>query len=110
MYEATEVVLNYTAKETKQIVNGYLAGKSVEALAVEHQRGARSIIAKLVSEGVYKRAGSTTSKTETKKQLVKVIATFANLEEDVLTSLEKADKAALEALVSVIRSKMYAFG
>lgn len=45
--------VNYTQAQVEQLISGYQAGQSVEQLAEAMGKSARSIIAKLVREGVY---------------------------------------------------------
>jgi hypothetical protein len=98
---ATEkVVLNYTAEQTAQAVEMYLAGTAVEAIASVLGKSARSVVAKLSREKVYV-AKTTVSKAQTltKAQLVTQIEVLKEFAPGFLKSLEKADKTALEALL-----------
>ncbi len=65
---------------------------------------ARSVIAKLAREGVYKAKGKA-SATErvTKAQLVAKIAAAVGATEEALESLEKATKEALEIVAASLR-------
>lgn len=95
------VVSNYTDEQTAQAVEMYQAKQPIEAIALALGKSARSIVAKLAREKVYvaktKAAGA---KTLTKAQLVAQIEVLRELAPGTLASLEKADKAALEALAS----------
>jgi hypothetical protein len=98
---ATEkVVLNYTAEQTAQAVEMYLAGTAVEAIATALGKSARSVVAKLSREKVYV-AKTHVSKVQTltKAQLVTQIEVLKDFTPGFLKSLEKADKPALEALL-----------
>lgn len=97
----TEKLVNYTETQTTELVNAYVAGETVESLAERLGRSTRSIVAKLSREGVYKpkskaKAGARTTKAD----LVARLVLAANVAPEVLESLEKADKGALEALVA----------
>ncbi len=94
-------VQNYTQEQTEQIVAGYQAGESVEALAVAVGKSVRSVVAKLSREGVYTaKAKTAAEKRGTKADLVAKIAEKYGVEAEVLASLEKATKEALEVLAS----------
>jgi len=45
--------VNYTAEQVTSMVDAYQAGTSVDALAEQMGKSVRSVIAKLVREGVY---------------------------------------------------------
>jgi hypothetical protein len=88
----------YTAEQTQLITQGYLGGKTVESLALEVGKSVRSVVAKLAQVGVYK-ARETQAKTRvTKETLVNQIASRTEIDRVTLQSLEKCDKAALQAL------------
>jgi hypothetical protein len=98
---ASEV--KYTAEQVATLVEGVAAGMSPEALAAELGKSVRSVIAKLSQMKLYK--AKETSKAEgrvTKSQLVLAVEAKLGLNAGVLASLEKADKAALEALASAV--------
>ena len=94
------VVSNYTDEQTAQAVTDYLAGTSVELIALRLGKSARSIVAKLSREKVYVAKAKASVVRVTKATLIAQIAAKAGVAQDVLKSLEKADKAALEALAS----------
>lgn len=98
MTEATKQ--NYTPEQTAQLVSGYQAGETVEALASQLGKSTRSIVAKLSREGVYVAKTKATGARVTKAQLVSQIAAKVGAHEEVLESLEKANLEALELLVS----------
>jgi len=54
MAQAKIVVVNYTTEQTAQVVAEYQAGVTVEQIAETMGKTARSVIAKLSREGVYK--------------------------------------------------------
>ena len=91
---------NYTPEQTAQLVAGYQAGETVEALATRLGKTTRSVVAKLSREGVYKAKTKTAGARVTKAQLVALIAAKVGAHEEVLESLEKATHEALEILVN----------
>ena len=101
-----ETKVNYTAEQTKQIVEGYRSGQAVEALAELVGKSARSVVAKLVREGVYiaktKQVGARVSKAT----LIAEIAERTDLNPVMLAGLEKAPREALEALVDALAAKL----
>ena len=98
---ASEV--KYTAEQVEALVAGVAEGKTVEALAAEMGKSVRSVVAKLAQMKLYK--AKETAKAEvrmTKAQLVLQAESVLELEAGTLASFEKADKAALEALVRAL--------
>jgi hypothetical protein len=91
---------NYTPEQTAQLVAGYQAGETVEALATRLGKTTRSVVAKLSREGVYKAKTKTAGARVTKAQLVSLIAYKVGAHEEVLESLEKATHEALEILAA----------
>jgi hypothetical protein len=101
----TEVAKNYTEEMVDAMVADYEANPTpdtVAALATEFNKSTRSIVAKLVREGVYKaqpRAVAAKVAVVRKSELVARINEALGLE---LASLEKATKGDLEALVAAV--------
>lgn len=97
---ASEKTVTYTAEQTATLVEGYKAGKTVEALAEAVGKSARSVVAKLSREGVY--VAKTKAKAEgtrlTKAQLVALIEGATDMPKGTFESLEKGTHEALEAL------------
>ena len=92
----------YTAEQTATMVEGYTSGTSVEQLAQDLGKSARSVIAKLSREGVYKAKEKTSAATRvTKAQLIEKIAARLEVPSEKLESLEKATKEALELLAAM---------
>ena len=95
--------MNYTVEETARIVSEYEENPSratVDRLADEYKKSARSIIGKLAKEGVYKRVEYRTKTGEvpvTKLQIVEDIQSQLGCE--ALTGLEKAPKQTLKILL-----------
>ena len=96
-------VVNYTDAQAAQLANDYLAQVPVEKIAETTGRSVRSVIAKLVQMNVYvsptKAKGAS---AVTKLELIFKIAQEVGLEPEVLASLQKADKAALQALADKV--------
>jgi len=98
-------VQNYTPEMTAQIVGAYKSGQTVEAIASETGKSTRSIVAKLAREGVYHaktkaKAGQTVRKAE----LITEIAHSIGTNEELIESLEKATKEALELIARAVRA------
>ena len=98
----TDKTLNYTPEQTQQAVEAYAAGHSPEAIATTIGKSVRSVVAKLVREGVYVAKTRTQTATRTTKvMLIAVIAARYNLDPVTLVTLEKANYEALEALAAI---------
>lgn len=97
----TEAKTNYTPEQTTQLVAGYQAGETVEALATQMGKTVRSVVAKLSREGVYVAKSKTVGVARVKKsELVDQLATKCGVAPEVFESLEKANHDVLEALVA----------
>lgn len=97
----TDKTVNYTAEQTVALVNRYNAGEAVEALATAYGKSVKSVVAKLVREGVYKskaKAKGEGTGRVTKAKLVQDLAYQCGVEASVLESLEKASTEALQVL------------
>ena len=99
---------NYSEEQVEYMVEKYNltpSRETVEALAVEFSKSPKSIIGKLVREGVYQKAeyvSKTGEKPITKIEIVREIAQTLNLDETHLTGLEKAPKGVLKLLCESI--------
>ena len=97
--------VNYTPEQTAQIVSAYQAGATVESIAAEVGKSARSIVAKLSREKVYK-AKTYVSKTGApvvkKDAHADAIGAILKLSENETESLTKANKTALEKIFSAL--------
>ena len=95
-----EKAVNYTPEMTQDLVARYTAGMPVDMIARELGKSARSIVAKLVREGVY--VAKTTPATEkfTKVDFIKAIAAGVGVDFESLDSLEKCSKPQLEILAT----------
>ena len=101
----TEAVNNYTEEMVDAMVADYQDNPTLEtvaSLAAEFNKSTRSIVAKLVREGVYKaqpKAVAAKVAVVRKSELVATINEALGLE---LASLEKATKGDLEKLVAAV--------
>jgi hypothetical protein len=101
----TEKVQNYTEAQTKELVEAYQRGESVEAIAMAMGKTTRSIIAKLSREGVYQAKQKLKNPNRVKKaELVDQLANLCGVAPEIMESLEKANHDALEALVAKLRT------
>ena len=98
-------VVNYTAEQTARVIVGYTDGVTVENLAAELGKSARSIIAKLSREGVYKAKVYTTKAGEPavlKDAHADAIGSILNLSEPEITSLTKCNKSVLRKVFEAL--------
>jgi hypothetical protein len=99
------VAVNYTAEQTARVIVGYTDGVTVENLAVELGKSARSIIAKLSREGVYKAKVYVTKQGENvikKDAHADAIGSILNLSESETESLTKANKSVLRKIFEAL--------
>ena len=103
---ATDKTLNYTAEQETEISSMYLKGVPVAEIAQHMDKSERSVVAKLSRIGVYqsKAKASNGAARVTKAQLVQQAECALNLAQGTLETFEKADKAALQALVDSLRT------
>ena len=98
-------VVNYTPEQTTKMVADYQAGVTVEKIAEALGKTARSVVAKLSREGVYKKKEY---KTKTGEAVVKkdahadAIGAILRLPENDIESLTKANKSALKAIFEAL--------
>jgi hypothetical protein len=103
---SVEKVANYSAEQVETLKAGYAAGQTVEALAAELGKTARSVIAKLSKEGVYKAKAKEAGKREMlKSEMVAKIAGFVGATEEQVESLEKATGPALTFVLKALQAK-----
>ena len=82
---------NYTEAQTQTIVEMYTQGVQVETIAEKMGKTARSIIAKLSREGVYKsKQKQAGERRMTKVEMLAKLEQALNMEAGHLSSLEKA--------------------
>jgi hypothetical protein len=100
-----EKTVNYTAEQTAQVVQDYLAGVSVDSIAEALGKSTRSIVAKLSREGVYKKKEYVTKTGEPvqkKDETADAIGAILRLSEADTDSLAKANKRALKAIFDAL--------
>ena len=98
-------IANYTPEMTAEVVLAYQAGETVEASATRTGKSTLSIVAKLSREGVY--VAKTKSKGVAgprKDELIAEIAHSIGTNEELIESLEKATKEALELIAKAVRA------
>ena len=101
----TATVLNYTPEMTLEVITAYKAGETVEAIATRLGKSTRSVVAKLAREGVYvAKAKAKGEHTPKKAELIAEIAHSIGTNEELLESLEKATKDALELIAKAVRA------
>lgn len=99
---------NYTAEMVSAIKAAYTENPSkdtVESLATQYGKTVRSIVAKLSREGVYKKAEYVTKTGEKpvrKNAHAEAIGAILSMSEGEVTSLEKANKTALEKIFQAL--------
>jgi putative heme iron utilization protein len=105
---ATEKIANYTAEMTAELTAAYVAEPTevtVKAFAEKFGKNAKSIVAKLVKEGVYvSKAKEAGKRAMLKAEMVAEIAKLVGKPEEVLESLEKATSPALMAVLTALRA------
>lgn len=105
---ATEKIANYTAEQVAEMLEAYTANPTkatVEALAASMGKTAKSIVAKLVREGVYKSEIKEVvgKRTMLKSEYVAEIAKLVGKTDEQLESLEKATSGALAAVFAALK-------
>lgn len=107
MAEATNTNVNYTDEMVQAMVADYTAAPTrvtVEKLADEFGKSARSIIAKLSREGVYQPQARTTKSGEPIVRKEEIVAEIEATVGGKFPSLVKATKSDLQALLEEILS------
>lgn len=100
-----KTVVNYTPEMTAKVVADYVAGVSVETIAANVGKSIRSVVAKLSREKVYVAKERTTKTGEAivkKDATADAIGKALNLSEADVTSLAKANKTALKAILAAV--------
>lgn len=96
---------NYTHEMTVDVVEAYKAGETVESIATRLNKTTRSVVAKLAREGVY--VAKTKARGEhapRKAELITEIAHAIGTNEELIESLEKATRDALELIAKAVRA------
>lgn len=102
---------NFTDEQTAELRAGYLASptkETVEAFAVKFGKNTRSIIAKLSRMEIYKKPEYTTKKGEKpvkKDELADRMQAAFGLTEAEASSLEKANKTALQKILAAVEGE-----
>lgn len=103
---AAERKVNYTEELTAAIVQRYVDGESVEAIAESIGKAVRSVRSKLVREGVYvaaeKPVKAAKAEGPTKKELMRDLEAIAPFEVD---GFMNATKEAIQALIDHLQPK-----
>ena len=94
--------IKYTPEQTTQAVASYAEGNTPEQIAHTLGKSTKSVIAKLVREGVYVAQPKVQPKLR-KLDLVEVLAAQLELDPAQLQSLEKAQHSALELIVNKLQ-------
>ena len=92
----------YTPEQTATALTAYAQGVSAEQIAQQLQKSTRSVVAKLVKEGVYEKPPQQPTRVR-KLDLVHELAAMLELDVAQLESLEKAQHSALSALVEKLK-------
>lgn len=98
-------VVNYSPELTEKIKADYTAGVSVEKIAEYAGKSARSIVAKLSREGIYKAKTYTNKQGEKpvkKDSFADAIGAVLSMSENEIESLAKANKTALEKIFKAL--------
>lgn len=104
MATSTKTV-NYTPEQTTKMVADYVAGVTVETIATELGKTARSIIAKLSREKVYTAKVYKTKTGETvvkKDELADKIGAMLGATEPEMESLTKVNKTMLKKILDAL--------
>ena len=104
MATSTKTV-NYTPEQTTKMVADYVAGVTVETIATELGKTARSIIAKLSREKVYKAKEYKTKTGDTvikKDELADKIGAMLGATEPEMESLTKVNKTMLKKILDAL--------
>ena len=92
----------YTPEQTTTALEAYAQGVNAEQIAAQLGKSTRSVVAKLVKEGVYVKP--VTAPTRTRKlDLVHELSALLELDVAQLESLEKAQHSALLMVVEKLK-------
>jgi len=98
------MAINYSIEDTQYIIDQYKNDpnrETVDRLAQELEKSAKSIIGKLSREGVYQKTEyltKTGEKPVTKREIVEKISEIVGIPYQTLAGLEKSPKSSLKAL------------
>jgi len=96
---------SYTKKETEKLIDTYTATpdlKTVGRLSVLLNKPKKSIISKLVKEGVYIKKGYVTKTGETPITKLQLVRSIEDALDTKLPDLDKAPKTTLKALSDIV--------
>ena len=106
---ATAKPVNYTPEQATKMVADYLAGVTVETIALEMGKTVRSIVAKLSREKVYKAktyVTKTGEKVQKKDETADAIGAVLKMSESEVESLTKANKTALVKIFNALANSV----
>lgn len=97
-------VVNYTDEQTATAKEMYAKGASIDSIAQAIGKGTKSVVAKLVREGVYKKAekAETGKARTTKAETATAIGNVLGLNENDVESLTGATKNALQKIFGAL--------
>ena len=93
----------YTQEQTQAAVTSYAQGSTVEDIALQLNKSTKSVVAKLVREGVYVAQPKPQPQLR-KLDLVQVLCAQLELDFNTMESLQKCERAALQALVDKLNA------
>ncbi len=98
---------NYSVEEFTTLVKMYADGAAITEIATALGKTERSVLSKLIYEGLYKVPvlTRTLNRRVFKKDLIQEIATTLNIDPKVLQSLEAAKIEALSAIVIALEPR-----
>ena len=108
----TEKTVNYTPEQTAELVAAYVADATeatIATFAEKFSKTARSIIAKLSREGVYKKkeyVGKNGEAVQKKNELADAIGAILKMTEPEITSMEKVNKTALQKIFTALANSV----
>ena len=100
-------LVNYTPEQTQMMISEYLAGQTVESLALTMGKSLRSVVAKLSREKVYVAKTYTTKTGERvakKDTLSDEIGALIGATESEMESMAKANKTVLVKLLAALKA------
>ena len=103
------VTVNYTPEQTAKMVADYTAGMDVATIAAGMGKTARSVIAKLSREKVYKAkeyVSKTGEKVQKKDAVADAIGAVLKMTESEIESLTKANKTALAKIFDALANSV----
>ena len=105
----TAKTVNYTPEQTAKMTADYVAGVTVESIALELGKSVRSIVAKLSREKVYKAKEYKTKTGEAvvkKDALADEIGALLGATESEIESMTKVNKTMLKKILDAVKAEM----